>query len=408
MRRVIFIESNTTGSGMVALRRANELGWLPCFVTRSPGRYPQLAEIPHDLLICDTNTPSQLAAAIAGRWPDRIAGVTTTSEFYLPAVARVAAELGLPGNPWEVMVTCRDKAAVRRVLDHHGVGQPAYVVVGSAAEAGRAVARLGLPCVVKPVDGSGSQGVLLCHDTGEVRHQVSDILANKTNVRGQPAPRSVLLEQYVTGPEFSVETFSDAGTVTCVGITAKTVGSPPSFVEARHIYPAPLPAGVADELAATAERALKALGFAQGPAHTEVRWTASGPAIIEVNARLAGGMLPELVRLATGVDLLTQQLHVATGRPVELTARHRSVAGIHFITAPERGVLLSIDGLDRARSVRGVQQVHLTVEAGQAVAPPRDAYGRVGFVIAKGRSAATVERILDRAVAEIAWEVAPE
>jgi cysteine synthase A len=405
VNRVVFVESNTTGTGMLALRRARELGLQPCFVTRSPGRYPRLDA---EVQVCDTNDVDRLPGAIRARWPEGIVGVTTTSEFYLPAVARVAAEMGLPGNREPAMWTCRNKAAVRDALSRNGIGQPRYAVVRTPGQVDRALDAVGLPCVVKPLDGSGSQNVGLCSGTADVDRLVRRILATRTNVRGQPSPHAALIEEFVPGPEYSVETVSHDGTVTCIGITAKTLGPPPDFVELRHLYPAPIPSTVDDELRATVERTLKTLGVTHGPAHTEVRWTPAGPVVIEVNARLAGGMIPELVRLVDGVDLLVAQLNGAVGRPVRLPTRHRGVAGIRFLTAGRAGILRAVHGVDRAAAVPRVRQVQVTAAPGDRVAPARDAYGRLGFVIAEAATAADVEQALDRAVADIAWEVDPE
>ncbi|GLZ77540.1 argininosuccinate lyase [Actinorhabdospora filicis] len=377
MSSLLFVESNTTGTGMIALTRARALGYEPILVTADPSRYRGLAETGAGVLVRDTASAADIAAALD---PSSLAGVTTTSEYYLPVVAELAEKFALPGNPPAAMRAARDKAAVRDLLARAEVGQPSFAVVDGLSGLDAALATVGLPCVVKPVDESGSLGVRLCASREEAAEQVEVLLAVRVNVRGLPRARSVLLEEYVTGREFSVELFGGS----CIGVTQKSVGGAPWFVETGHVFPAPLPDPVTASLVDTARRAVAAVGITMGPTHTEIRLGARGPAVIEINGRLAGGMIPELIRLATGVDLLEQQIRAAAGLPVDLTGGATGRAGIAFLTVPAPGVLTGVAGVEAARAIPGVHAVTVTAAPGASVRPPRDAYDRLGHVIAVG------------------------
>ncbi|AGS67144.1 pyridoxal-phosphate dependent enzyme [Streptomyces collinus] len=398
-RHLVFVESNTTGTGMLALDLARDtLGTEPVLLTGDPGRYRGLEATGAEVIRCDTNSDAALRAALQDRFRrEEIAGVTTTSDFYVPAAARLARWLGLPGNPPEAVTACRDKSALRALLRRAGVHQPRYAVVREPGEVAAAVARTGLPCVVKPADDSGSVNVLLCTDEAQARAQAERILAVTTNVRGMPTARTVLVEEYLDGPEYSVEMFSQDGEAVCVGITAKSVTGDPHFVEHRHLFPAPLPAATAERITETVMAALDAAGIRLGATHTEVKLTGSGPAVIEINPRPAGGMIPELVRLASGVDLLEQQLKAATGQAPDLKPGHGAHAGIQFLLADADGVLDAVDGVARARAVDGVEAVTVTVAPGAVVRRARSAGDRVGHVIACRPGPEQVTAALDEA-----------
>jgi cysteine synthase A len=407
--RLVFVEANTTGTGMLALRTATRLGTEPVLLTGRRDRYAGLAETGARVVECDTNDPAALRRAVdalAGE-PGGLAGIATTSEFYLVPVAELAAERGLPGNPPAATATCRDKSRTRAALSAAGVGQPRYAAVRDPAEVPAAVDRVGLPCVVKPADDSGSNAVLRCDDVAAARAQAAAVLAVTTNVRGQPTAGTALVEEYLAGPEVSVETFSVDGRVSCVGVTAKGVTGGPHFVEHQHVFPAELPAAVTAQAEETTARALAATGFALGACHVEVKLTGAGPAVVEINARLAGGMIPELVALATGVDLLEQQLRAFAGLPVRLAPARSRRAGIRFLLPPAAGHLRAVAGTDAAREVPGVDRVVVTAAPGREVRPPRNAYDRLGYVIAAGDSAAEVERTLRAATDLIRVEVDP-
>jgi cysteine synthase A len=167
------------------------------------------------------------------------------------------------------------------------------------------------------------------------------------------------------------------------------------------MFPAPLPAITAGELIETACTALKPVGWTFGPAHTELKLAPDGPRVVEVNPRLAGGMIPELVRLSTGVDLIEQQLLAALGRPLDLAPRTTGHAGIRFLVADRGGVLRGVDGLD----VAGTDQIALTVTEGTVVRKAESGYDRLGHVIVTGGSAKDVTRRLDAAIDRVRLRV---
>lgn len=407
---LVFIESNTTGTGMLALKVAARLGTAPVLLTNKADRYVGLADIRCDVVLCDTNDEAALGKALddlAARSAP-LAGLATTSEFYLVPVAVQASRLGLPGNRPEAMAACRDKARTRMSLAAAGVRQPEFAVVRQVADVADAVARVGVPCVVKPVDDSSSTNVLRCETLADATAHAATILAIETNVRGQATVRAALVERYLPDPELSVEMFSVDGRASCIGLTAKSVTPGPYFVEYQHIFPADPPPATRADAISTVERALAATGFTHGASHAEVKLTGAGCAIIEINARLAGGMIPELIRLATGVELLEQHLRAFAGLPVQLAAARSRYAGIRFLLAQRSGRLTAVTGVEQARAVPNVDRVVVTVTEGAVVRPARDAYDRLGYVIAVGDSAEEVGDALVTAVGRIATVVEGE
>ncbi|MGW0737097.1 pyridoxal-phosphate dependent enzyme [Streptomyces sp. NPDC002851] len=401
-QHLLFVESNTTGTGMLALTTARAMGFAPVLLTGEPDRYAGLDATGCEVVVCDTNSVRALRATVQDRFRrEEIGGITTTSDFYVPAVADLTGWLGLPGNAVDAVSVCRNKVRLRRRLREHGVDGPRFAAVTDPSEAADAVAQVGLPCVVKPADDSGSHNVRLCHTEDEVRAHVETVLAVRVNVRGIPTARTALVEEYVDAPEFSVELFTEKGRTTCVGITQKSVTGRPWFVEYQHVFPARLTPAEADALEGAARAAVAAAGIRTGPTHTEIRLTPAGPLIIEVNPRLAGGMIPELIRLATGTRLLDAQLRAAVGRTPHLDARPGPHAAIRFLLPERAGRLERVDGVDEARAVPGVEDVVITARPGSEVRPVRDAYDRLGFVIATGDTHEQVTKACAEALRQI-------
>lgn len=399
MSRLVFIEANTTGTGMLALTRAAGWGLDPVFYTNNPDRYAGLKETGCQVHVCDTNDLNQLRKHLAETIdPSGIQGITTTSEFYLEQVAALSAEYDLPGNPLEVIHRVRNKAETRRRLAQAGMLQPPFKVVRHESELATALKDIGLPCVIKPTEDSGSNAVRLCISLEVAEQHVSNILSHKFNVRGQLAPKEVLIERYIEAPEYSVETISWQGKTDIIGITQKSLAGLPFFVEAGHLFPAKLSSVQSDTIIQTVLHALEIIGFRNGVAHTEIKWTEKGCSIIEINGRLAGGMIPELIRLTTGVDMLEQQILCAFRGPTIQQVKYEGAAGIRFLMSDTEGRVEQIIGKDQAIRISHVKEVKVNVLPGERVTPPQNAYHRLGHVIAEGSTFEETVRTLDHAM----------
>ncbi|GAA2695394.1 ATP-grasp domain-containing protein [Nonomuraea recticatena] len=407
---LVFIESNTTGTGMLALERARELGFQPVLATAEPARYAGLDATGVRIVLCDTNDTALLPGLLESTL-DRIAGVTTTSEFYVVTAARVAAALGLPGNPPDAVAICRDKGLMRRTLAADRLPSPAFALVTAdrdlEAQIAEALALIELPCVVKPVDDTGSFSVGLCSTSAEVLAHCRAIVSTTTNVRGQATARTALIEGYLNGPEFSLEMISSSGTHHCVGITAKRVTPPPYFVERGHVFPAPLPETTAATLTGAARRALTAVGITHGVTHLEMKLIHGMGYVVEINARPAGGMIPEVIALSCGFDLVAAHLRAATGLPPPPPPTRFIPAGIAFLLASQElrplpgATLREVTGVSQAEAVPGVAAVTITAAAGAPVRPPTCSYDRLGYVIASGSGYAELAEALDTALGHL-------
>ena len=390
------VESNTTGTGRLLVAAARARGLQPVLLGTRPDRYPWVAGDEVEIAWADTTDPeavTQVCSRLARR--ASLAGVTTSSEYFVATAARAAARLGLPGPEAGNIERCRDKRRQRLALQAGGVPVPAFEAVGSVAAAVAAATDIGLPVVCKPADGTGSRGVRHCSDLATVAAHARRLLGQRRDERGAPTLPWLLVEKYVDGPEFSVETL--AGEV--VGETAKHLGPLPHFVETGHDFPA-LSAGVAD-VAATAARAVKILGLEWGAAHTEVRLGSAGPVVMEVNPRLAGGQIPMLVHLATGIDMIGAVVDRAIGRRAALPPPGPGHASIRFLIAPAAGRLARVTGRAEAFEVPGIFDVAVTASPGDVVGGTGSFLDRLGWVIAAGPDRVAVAGAAEAALARL-------
>ena len=149
--------------------------------------------------------------------------------------------------------------------------------------------------------------------------------------------------------------------------------------------------------------AVRALGLGWGGAHVELRYSAAGQAcVVEVNPRLAGGMIPRAVQEATGIDMIFHVVAAAAGRPEPLRPRSERAASIRFLVAGEEGTLTGVRGVAEATRLPGVVEVGITAQAGQQVVLRHSFRDRLGYVIASAAGNAEAARTADAALALLA------
>jgi argininosuccinate lyase len=377
-RLLLLVESNTTGTGRLFARRAATLGITPVLLTANPDRYSYIAHDAVDYAVTDTSDAGALLAAARTLNRDAdVAGITSSSEYYIEAAAACAQALGLPGPAAEAVRACRHKGTQRQILTAAGLGGPRFTRASTVAEV--LDAGIPYPVVLKPCTGSGSLGVRLCADDSEAATHAATLLRATENERGLAVPAEILVEEYMTDQEYSVEMFAGRAVAT----VDKHRGPLPWFVETGHDVPSRLPGGSERLLTGAARDAVAALDLAWGAAHVELHLGPAGARIVEVNPRLAGGMIPDLVHRAYGTDLIDSQIRAAVGLPIlPACAEPGAAASIRFLTAAARSTIADPDqAIAAALAVEGVADAAIYRAVGDIITAAEDFRGRIGHVI---------------------------
>lgn len=352
----------------------------------------------------DADAMTEAARAV----PGAIAGILSYDEARIAATAAVAERLGLPTSPVEAVLACRDKWSTRRALAAAGVPQATAVAVGGPAEALAAAARIGYPVVLKPRNLAASFGVSRADDEAGL----AGAYVRARSVTLPEAPETfaedVLVEEFLDGPEVSVDAMVLDGWVEPLVVAHKRTGFPPSFEETGHTVDAADPLLRDPELRSVLTAAHAAVGYTTGTTHTELRLTAAGLKVIEINGRLGGDMIPLLGRLATGTDVNVVAAAVACGRVPDTTRTEARVAGIRFYYPDEDVTVgtLEIDGALLPEQVH--EAVALTGPGERVLLPPRGSAweSRLAHVIAVAGTAGELTAALDAAAKAVRLEPA--
>ncbi len=321
----------------------------------------------------------------------------------LVVAAAASARLGLTHNPLEAVAATRDKAALRARLGAGAVAQPDYRVVAPGQSVAAAAGQIGYPCVVKPVSRSGSQGVIRVDDDGQAS-------AVGERVRGLVGPgEPVLVEGFVAGAEVAVEALLVGGVLEVLAVFDKPDPlDGPFFEETIYVTPSRQPALILASLAATVASAAAAVGLREGPVHAELRVGVDGRlVVIEVAARSIGGLCARSLRFGAGVSLEEVIVRHAVGFGFDRRRRENQASGVMMLPIRAAGVLEKVSGQAEALAVDGVVGLEITISAGRPVVPLPEGDRYLGFVFARGPTAADVERALRRAEAALDIVVRP-
>lgn len=412
-QRVMLVLPTATYRATAFLRAAEGLG-LECVVASDEA--PTLAALMRGrVLTLDLGDPEGAAvraATFAEQWPvDAIIGVDEASVL---TAAHLATALGIARNPIEAVGATRDKRRLRARLDEASVRQPRWIeargdVTGSAAP--HAAAAVGLPSVVKPVSLAASRGVIRADTVAELAAAVIrvDRLLRRPELCGPDGDPPLLVEEFIPGAEIAIEGFLTEGELSVLAIFDKPDPlDGPFFAETLYVTPSRHDRAVLDDAVAVTREALHALGLRDGPIHAELRLATGGAVFLEVAARSIGGRCSSALRILDGEREMSLEeliLRHALGMTLDQPRLAPGGAGVLMLPVPSTGVLHQVSGAREAAAVPGVTAVDITIPVGQAMEslPEGDRY--LGFVIARGSDAATVEDSLRRAQHLIGVEV---
>lgn len=273
-KHIVFVEMSGTGAGEKAIEYALGQGYQVSLLSRSPKDYPQEALLKVRVIHCETNDIDLLIQEIkALNEADPIDGITTTADFYVPQAAAAAEALNLPTMTYEAAVGARNKYQMRMKLQEHCPElNPPFRLVHSEKEALEVAKEWGYPLIAKPQDANDSLNVLFVTNEKELSSYMKDSRSWNVNSAGQKYAKGVLLEGYIDGKEFSVETLQyKGGSCQLIGIIEKvwTGTAKGHFAEIGVKFP--VETSETELLFPAVSAALSHLNIDCGVIHTECR-----------------------------------------------------------------------------------------------------------------------------------------
>ena len=368
--KFIFIESNTSGTGELLLYKAREKNLIPVFITSNPKKYVFLPIENLNVVVLNTDDRNVLLNAILQI--DNVHGVYSSSDYFIETASWLAKMLKLPGTRSQTVKICRNKNQFYEAISAGEFNIP-QTTCFSDESAAIASATLSFPVVIKPSNASGSVGVKLCQKEEDAKKHIQFLYENS---------HEVVIQEYVEGDEFSVEVCTFRGQNYILGITKKYLSEFPYFIETGHDFPAILTKDNENNIKETVNRLLSFLNFDFGFCHIELKIKKEKIVIIEVNPRLAGGMIPVLIQTAAGLDVLGLLLDIYAGKPVTLKTQYNGFSSIRHVIGKKSGKIKML-------SYHGpiVDEIKFSKKAGEDFTVHGDFRDRVAYLICCDKNA---------------------
>lgn len=326
--------------------------------------------------------------------------VTAATDKPLVMMARVAKALNLPFYSVETAQWSTDKYQMKSRFIEGGVPCARGRLIHSAEDA----KDLYFPLICKPRDNSGSRGVKLCRDYNELEACIKEAFeVSKLD--------TVLVEEFIEGREFSIESLHYDGKSEVIQFTEKKTTEFPYNVELGHKQPANLTDEQRVQIRDIINKIAECMRFENCPSHTELKINDRGIFVIETSPRLGGDYITStLTPLSTGINLEDQLLHIALGEPVDTkTGREDKASAVCFFSLPE-GEVKAIGHLPLAVSkeansqgpiANGLICLDLKLKVGDKVNKITSSLNRYGQFIVAGDTREEVDALVEKYENEI-------
>ena len=313
--------------------------------------------------------------------------VTAATDKPLVMMARIAEKYGFPFFSVDTARWSTDKFLMKQRFELGGIPHARGRLISKVEDAEGLV----YPVIVKPRDNSGSRGVKLCRNQEELKESIGEALENSHL-------DSVLVEEYIEGPEYSIEGLHYEGKSEVIQFTEKKTTEFPYNVELGHKQPALLTVEQKDAIREIVGKIGTALRFENCPSHTELKINGRGIFVIETSPRLGGDFITStLVPLSTGINMEDQLLSIALGDSIEvLASRKERASGVLFFNFTN-GRVTHIDtaAIGTARLWSGVFSFRLKLQENDVVNQITSSLNRYGEFIVSSDSRENLDRLME-------------
>ena len=296
-----------------------------------------------DKAICANITDEEIMLEIARE--QHVDGVIhPCSEVSMNVMGRINDELGLAGITKEQAIRATNKHLMREAFEKGSAPSPKSILTDSAEDAWEHLQNdFSTDGILKPSRNSGSRGIAKV-----VRDMNKADFINAYNIAlDESRDKSVLIEQFIEGPEFSIEIIVWNGKVNVLTVTDKKTTGAPHFVELGHNQPSCFSATEVETLKAAAVAGVKALGVNNCACHAEAKLMDGKAYLMEIGARLGGDFIStELTHLSTGIDMVAAAINVALGVEPDLNPKEEPKGVCIRYFCPKPGKLVSISNTE--------------------------------------------------------------
>ncbi|XXM70991.1 ATP-grasp domain-containing protein [Lysinibacillus sphaericus] len=406
MQTIIFLGSNKSGSSRDAIRAAAEMGYFTVLLTDRRKWIRQREEFPdvHQMILMKRLSDReeifrQLSKLnIQGKL---VKALVSFIDPYVSLAADIARDLCLHEVSSEALFKMEDKTRFRDELKNHPV-TPAFSVCRSDENEHELLRQhvKNFPVIIKSPVSNGSKDVLKVHSeeefTGALRY-----------FKKQPGNVPLLIEEFVSGPQYLIEVIVNHSITTIVAVMEQEIPQIDPFIITGYHMPAGLARQDRKTLTDAVGEILVEIGLTHGTCHLEMRLAEGRWKLIEINPRVSGSAINQMILESTGINLVKETLKLHLGKDLDLVPSKKEFVSAAFITAETHGRLMKVTGKNKAKRMEGVRKVYVKPRKGSILTPPLSMGDRYAYVLASSSDPRKAKEMAKKAANEIKFHLEP-
>ena len=400
---VLFVEPLFYGVHLI--KEAKIMGCFTVTIVSSPENMLEFkySDYYDDYIVADTQNGEAIYKSIlSSKYKNCVTALIPATDYVTVATTKAAEMLGVMRNPYKAALCARNKDKAKIVFKQKNIPTAHHCKVSNIEEAIAATKRILYPVILKPSNACGSQNVFFIKNNEDMIKAFKKIKRFDASYLDYKISKEYLIEEFLVGPEFSVEIFVKNGQIVFADVTEKIITEPPYFVELFHIFPSSVMNDKREEIINVAHSALKAIGFNDGPAHVEVKYTSNGPQIVEINGRPGGdNITSDLIYNAYGINVFREMVRLYLGEELELNQKYQKASAVGYISANRKGVFKDLKGLSALNENKNVVRYEIESTPSQLIDIPKNSDDRLGYIVVIEESSQKAKSTIQTLVQQI-------
>lgn len=404
MDTIVFIETNKSGSSREAIKAAEKLNFFTVLLTKKTKFIEERNTFPdvHQMIFTDINDYDNIITTIEklNKSGKNIKGIFSFIDPFVYLAARLSEKFCSNIVSTEAIYRMENKILTRNVLKdlpislNYLIYKPTEPLSSFLKEN----KKINFPLIVKSPKSTGSKDVLLVKNKNQLILSIQSLLKKLPN-------EEILLEEYIDGPQYLVEILVQNGKVHIIAVIEQEITLFERFIVTGYSLLGQVDKKLYNSLFNTVNSIIQAFNMENGACHLELRNINDVWKLIEINPRISGGAMNDIIEIGHGINLVQETIQLMLGNKPSLNKKHYKYVYTHYLTVKSKGKLIRVTGKNRSSKYPGVEKVYIKPKKGTILKPPTSMGHRYGYVLAASYFKTEAKKIALEAAKEISFEI---
>lgn len=404
MDTIIFIETNKSGSSREAIKAAEKLNFFTVLLTNKPNFIEERNTFPdvHQMILTNINDYDTINKTIEKleKTGMNIKGIFSFIDSFVSVAARLSEKFCSNIVSAQAIYQMENKILTRNILKNLPISLKylIYKPTDSLKSILKKAKKIKFPLIVKSPSSTGSKDVLLAKDKDELIASIQFLLGKCPN-------EEILLEEYIEGPQYLVEILVENGEVHIIAVIEQEVTLFERFIVTGYSLLGQVDEELYNRLFDISNSVIKAFHMENGACHLELRRRNDIWKLIEINPRISGGAMNDMIKIGYGINLVQETIQLMLGNKPSLNKKHYKYVYTHYLTVESKGELMKVTGKKRSSNYPGVEKIYIKPKKGTFLQPPTSMGHRYGYVLAASYNKTEAKKIALEAAKEISFQI---